>query len=814
MFCVSLWIGGCRRPVSPQAAYQETLSRFQQADLNGALQDADRNLQRYRSRDLYWAWRFRILKAQILVYRGSNSQAFRLIEEDLPSQLAATDVAFRKKMVEALADQYSQQYEQAERNLHEASQLAAAQHLDMECEVTAAQGGLQLDEGKYPLAGVSLRKALALARAQNNMSVQGVVLTRLGLLATRQEHYDESVDWNRQALAFAQSAGLKTTVPYILGNMGWSYFSLGDFEKALQQYRQAEDAASQAGLLKNQIYWGMSVGNAYFALHDYAAAESAYQKNLSLARNTDDREAVTACLENLALVDLEKDQPDSAARYSAEAIQLLKNSQDKSVAPDSVVVQARIQFAHRDYAQAEKSFQSVRADPAASSSLHWEAQARLAEVFAAEGRPADADRQFRQSLQTIEKARSAVKTEDFRLSFLSGAIEFYDSYIDFLVATGKPDQALEVAELSRARSLADGLEAPGARLNLPIPGFAPTQIARRAGSVILSYWLGPRQSYLWAITPGRVTFFKLPPAAEIDPLVQSYGQSLLGPRDVLDSDNATGKKLYDLLVAPAANLISPNARVAILPDGSLYSLNFETLLVSAPRPHYWIEDATITDASSLLLLSDFAKPHSAAPKKLLLMGDAVSASPDFPALPQAAAEMEGVENYFPPRDRLVYSGPQATAAAYLASQPGQFSFIHFVAHGTASRLAPLDSAVILSSDGDSYKLYARDIMRQRLHADLVTISACQGQGARTFSGEGLVGLSWAFLHAGAHRVIAALWEVDDSSTPQLMHQLYGEINRGESPDVALRDAKLAMLHSSSAYRRPRYWAPFELYRGS
>ncbi len=330
--------------------------------------------------------------------------------------------------------------------------------------------------------------------------------------------------------------------------------------------------------------------------------------------------------------------------------------------------------------------------------------------------------------------------------------------------------------------------------------------------IILAYWLGVDHSYLWVITPERVELFTLPPAAEIDPLVQSYRQALLGSRDVLETQNAAGRKLYDLLVAPAAKMIPKGARVTILPDGSLYGLNFETLLAPSPQLHYWIEDVDVSYANSLTLLAAGASRHAATAKKLLLVGDPVSPDAEFPKLPQAAAEMTGIENYFPAAERTVFSGAEATPDSYLKSEPADFSYIHFVAHGTASRTSPLDSAVILSRQGDDYKLYARDIIQHPLHADLVTISACHGEGVRTYSGEGLVGLSWAFLRAGAHGVIAALWEVNDNSTPQLMDHLYSEIGKGVPPDAALRDAKLALLHSGGVYRRPFYWAPFELYR--
>ena len=148
--------------------------------------------------------------------------------------------------------------------------------------------------------------------------------------------------------------------------------------------------------------------------------------------------------------------------------------------------------------------------------------------------------------------------------------------------------------------------------------------------------------------------------------------------------------------------------------------------------------------------------------------------------------------------------------------PISFRHIHFVAHGTASRLSPLDSAIVLSksaSETDSFKLYARDIVKHPLHADLVTISACYGAGERAYSGEGLVGLAWAFLRAGAHNVIAGLWEVTDASTEQLMDRFYDELGKGADPDVALRAAKLSLLRGS-AYHNPFYWAPFQLYTGS
>ena len=344
------------------------------------------------------------------------------------------------------------------------------------------------------------------------------------------------------------------------------------------------------------------------------------------------------------------------------------------------------------------------------------------------------------------------------------------------------------------------------------------EISRRAQGVLLFYWLGEKQSYLWAITPLKTSLFTLPSGAEIDAMVQRYRQSLNGPQDALSSED--GRTLYRTLIAPAKFLLSRNEKVFILPDGSLNNLNFETLVVEDPKPHFWIEDADVVSASSLRVLAASSNRQNAREQKrqrnLLLIGDSIAPSKEYPELPRAGEQMASVARHFGGAQEQVFQRGQATPAAYLNSHPEKFSQIHFVAHGTASRLSPFDSAIVLSKSAlepDSFKLYARDIVQHPIRADLVTISACYGAGSRAYSGEGLVGLAWAFLRAGAHNVIASLWEVTDASTEQLMDHFYDELEKGATPQEALRAAKLALLHGG-AFRNPFYWAPFQLYAGS
>jgi CHAT domain-containing protein len=336
------------------------------------------------------------------------------------------------------------------------------------------------------------------------------------------------------------------------------------------------------------------------------------------------------------------------------------------------------------------------------------------------------------------------------------------------------------------------------------------RLARETRSVVLSYWLTPTGSYLWVVSPEGISRLALPPSGEIDRLVREHRDTIANVMaDPLAGTDTAGDQLYRVLIAPAARWLRPGTPVIIVPDGTLHGINFETLPVDGPRRHYWIEDAVVQVAPSLAALTR-SRPARGTDRSLLLIGNPVPRLPDFPALGYAPAEMSNIAKHF--GDRVTrYESERASPAAYRAAQPGRFAFVHFTAHATANVDSPLDSAVILSGPESAYKLYARDVAAQPLEAELVTVSACRSAGERAFAGEGLIGFSWAFLHAGARRVIAGLWDVDDRSTADLMDRVYDELGTGVAPPLALRNAKLALIRLGGNAARPYNWGPFELF---
>jgi CHAT domain-containing protein/Tfp pilus assembly protein PilF len=805
---------GHRSAAAASQVYQDSWLKMQRGDLNGAQASTDLELRNFPDPASEWHWRFTTLKAEILLRKRLTKESLDLLRPELPVSLATSDVAVWRKLTQGGAEGFLVHYSDAEKRFAEAEALATKYHPELLGELALRRGTLCFLRDDGAGAESQFRTALQIARKRNDQFLEVASLGSLALTAAQLEHYDESVDWNRTALKLAQSIGDEGSEGNILGNTAWSLFELGDYEGSADLFRQAEQAASKQGNPGAELDWSIDIGALDFYLRHYSVAEQEIRAALDLARQLDQQEQVAESLITLADILLTTGRIQDADDCAQQALKIFRATNDHDNELSSMLLEGRIAGERHENAAAEQIFKRAIADTGAGPSVRWTAEARLATVYENAGMPAAAEQEFRKSLATVEAARSSVTDESMRVSFLTNAIQFYDAYIGFLVSRHKNEEALGVAEWTRSRTLLEGLKLDPAGRKIESGDANWISAARREGATILCYWLGAEHSYLWAIAPsGAVKLFLLPPEDQIDPVVQAYGNALLGPRDPLETADPDGESLYRMLVAPAAGMIPKNSRVVVVPDGSLCGLNFETLLVASPSPHYWIEDATIAYADSLLLVAA-ARP-SPPPKhpRLLLIGDPVSPGDEFPALPQAGVEMSRIEKYFPAQDTTVLSGREATPRAYLESKPGQFAYIHFVAHGTSSELRPLESSVVLTNDGDSFKLYGRDIVGLPLKAMLVTISACSSVGSRNYSGEGIVGLSWAFLRAGARGVIAALWEVDDASTATLMEGMYGQISAGKDPAAALRNAKLALLHSTGVYRKPFYWAPFQFYLG-
>ncbi len=818
------------RPNKAESAYKHARQLFLQGFLEKSQIEAAQGYQRYLDSNPIWASKFQMQEAEAMVWRGMSDETLHLLSAQ-PLSLMSNDpeVVIQKLTLEGVALTMLRQSGEAGQRLGEAASRCIGSTYNACGGLLRARGILAQSCGNLPEARRLFLESLSFSQIRKDRRLETTALTNLGWVSIQGERYDEAVDWLRPSYRSAVELGAEDLAQRASGNLGWAYFKLGDKQRALEMTLDAEERATKLGNITAELIWQSNVGYFYQDRGDLTRAVKAYQGALGLAQQIKSNNDIIDVLEDLAHTSIDARKLDEANGYIGLVTSLVKTSGRRLDVLDLMLAQARIAAVRRQDRQAEAIFRSVANDRASQISMRMGADHEIARLFELEGRTQDAEKMYKTALTTFESARDQIKNEGSKLPFLANATSIYEDYMHMLIEHGRSDEALALADQSRARTLAQSLTVDGAKSGSKPPitpaAFNPRQIARKAGSTLLFYWLGPEQSCLWAITPEKVAFFPLPAEAEIVARVGRYNKTVLDAEDPLESGNEDGQALYRMLIAPAAKFIRPGVPVMILADGALSQLNFETLLAPGPSPqpdsgpdhsqnmHYWIDDATMLSAPSLAMIAA-AKPVPGATRSLLLLGDPVSASDDFPRLPLFHFEMTSIQKYFDPHNVAVFDGQQATPAAYLASNPAQYSYIHFVSHAVSSRTDPLDSAIILSDTGagaDSFKLYARDIMQRHINARLVTISACYGSGTRFYAGEGLVGLSWAFLRAGAHGVIGSLWEASDYSSPRLMNALYQGLEDGQTPAVALRKAKLTMLHSNSRFTSPFYWAPFQVY---
>lgn len=802
--------------MTPDAVYDEVEREFISGELAKAGEHSEQAYRNFAGSQPAVAAKFRVESAKVLIYQGRSADALALLREPLPAQ-ADIKTSVRRKIYLSIALVRQQLNDQAEQAILEAEQRSPEGSL--RAEVSGARGIIDVSEGQLEDAERMFQSSLTGARLSGNRFLQTEASLNLGVVAMQEEHYEDALLYLGDASNSARSVGARLQLEKAVGNIGWVYYKTGDFERSLTNCKEAERQAAELGSPIDQVHWLDNAGLSEYRLGDFEAARQFYERSLGLAESIQNQELILDAHVDLGFLLLRLGNPKAAEIHVREADRSATVIKNDRARLEPLLLNALLLEANGDTKGATKGLLELEEHANEVPSLQWEAESNLARLCSEGGEREDADQWFRRSIDTFQRQRSSLTSVESSLPFLANGNDLYVSYMQHLIEEHKPDEALNVIDKSRAESLADGLHLSGleekGRSKQPLNARA---IAARLQATILVYSLLPKTSYLWVITPTRQQFLPISGSETILPLIQQHTKMILASKDVLAQANAPGRRLYDELVRPAQDLIKSGSKVFIVGDDALNSLNFETLQTPGDASHYWIEDVTITNAKSLQLLSvGEGKETRSNAKRILLMGDPVYRKDEYADLPNASTEITKIASHFSADRRTVITGPAASPEAYQRTQAGQFSYIHFVAHATANMTNPLDSAVVLSRDPDDasvYKLYARDILKQNLHADLVTVSACYGSGLRNYSGEGLVGLAWAFLRAGSHHVIGAMWEVSDVSTPLLMDQLYDELAKGSHPDAALRSAKLSMIHSAGVFRKPLYWAPFQLYSGA
>lgn len=186
-----------------------------------------------------------------------------------------------------------------------------------------------------------------------------------------------------------------------------------------------------------------------------------------------------------------------------------------------------------------------------------------------------------------------------------------------------------------------------------------------------------------------------------------------------------------------------------------------------------------------------------------------------PRLLFSRREAQAIVAYSPPGKSMVALNFDASRATATSGKLARYRFVHFATHGLLNSQHPELSGIVLSLVDEQGRtqdgfLRLNEIYNLKLSANLVVLSACQTGLGKEIKGEGLIGLTRGFMYAGAERVAASLWKVDDAATAELMTHVYrGILREGKTPAAALRAAQFEVWQQQS-WRAPYYWAAFIL----
>lgn len=406
-----------------------------------------------------------------------------------------------------------------------------------------------------------------------------------------------------------------------------------------------------------------------------------------------------------------------------------------------------------------------------------------------------------------------------------------------------PDTLLVEYHLADERSYAWAVTSGGVT-GIALPGRATIEdVARR----LYEQLTAPRPTEAPAALDRRIAELKRT-AAELSELVLAPVAALLRSKQrlVVVSDGALQYVPFEVLPLPVATSAAegPPARaraeqlpwliesheVVVLPSASVIALIRRELAARRPpagalavladpvfRPDDWrlhlppvVPHAFAAPGRLSLVVEAPDVPRTAAPP-----APARPATAPLPRLPFSEREAEAIAKLARGGEVLKALGFAASRETALSGRLADFRRVHFATHGVLDSQHPEQTSLVLSLFDDrgaprEGHLHLRDVYELELNADLVVLSACQTALGKELRGEGLIGLTRGFMHAGAARVVASLWSVQDRATAKLMERFYDSmLTHGLRPAAALREAQLSLARDQQ-WKDPYYWAAFSL----
>ncbi len=695
----------------------------------------------------------------------------------------------------------------------------------------------------------------------------GNSLSRLGDPAGAIQNY-------MRAASLAEEEKQPSLRAHALNSAGLAYAMTGDLRAATSLYEQALEIWSKVGDRQGELYVHTNMGLAEIARGWWAAAEIQLNTAMKLLKNSEQRERAYILENQARVFFATGRLHDAVARLEdslsikvklgdrygeASSLALLGEAEMKLGKSDSACVRLRESLAERRaIGDREGEAESLRL---------------LGAWMRSRGDLAGARQQLQQAITVFESVRERVPAADTRISYLASRRQAYEELVDVLAELKEPQKAFETAERARARVLAELLAEGGvavregirpdllareealrqelnaateavttkganvriddvlrrfseldgeirrsspryASLRFPAP-MTLDEIRTKLldeNTQLFAYSLGTHRSYLWIVSGNTFEQHVLAPRAQLARSVEKLldaieapgsapaGETLEQRKSRLSEAALVMRKESDQLsrlLAPPGLKLQKGTRVLIAADGVLHRLPFSVLAPFAGAP-------SITMIPSANVLEQIrTRTESDWPMTAAIIADPDSAS----RLPYSMTEAAALSRHVAANRRREFVGSDATAERLASGGLDQFRIVHFATHALMDATRPALSEIVLSSGS---RLRLMDVYNLNLRADLVVLSACRSAAGAEAPAEGLLSLTRGFLYAGATRVLATLWDVDDEASAKLMERFYAEfLGRGRPAPEALRTAQRS-LASEARYANPYYWGAYVL----
>ncbi|ELS32425.1 Tetratricopeptide TPR_1 repeat-containing protein [Pseudanabaena biceps PCC 7429] len=757
------------------------------------------------------------------------------------------------------------------------------------------QSGIQYFRAQqFESAFASWRKALDIYRQQSNRQGEKNVLEAFAKASKMLGQYQQAIDYSLQWLAFAKKIGDRQTEADALGNLGNNYRLMGDYAKALDAQTQGLIIRKELNDRQGEGQVLASLGNIYYDLGNYDKAEALYRQSLKIAKEVGNKLGEAFLLNSLGLLAGAGEEYKKAIAYYQQSLNVARQNAFKEVegnAHNNIGsihhVQLQYKEAIANYEQAltiAKEIKNPRMEGTAVGGLglayvflkdydralalqeqSWHLAKQIGDrrlealtlsnlgytLWRSQKYP-EAEQKFLTALSLLESLRSDLSDSD-KVSIFDTQLHAFNLLQQIMIAQGKPESALVIAERGRARAFAELLshrlnsdsalksDREKERFNSPVlslPSISINdirRIAQQQNAVLVEYSLITDPSfigqgklkgeytklYIWVVQPsGEIAFRQidldsnfLELIVDIRSILNDPSEIAQNPKDVFEKYRQL-KQLHNILIQPIQDLLPPDSdtRVIFLPQALLFLVPFAALI--NPQNQFLLERYTVQIAPAIQVLDLTHQIRQMAQRvnfqEILIVGNPTMPSLGNPPIPLptllgAEKEAEAIATLLHTK---FLKGNEATKVEVVAKMKTA-RFIHLATHGLLDeyRKGDIPGAIALApSAQDNGFLTASEIIQMRLNAELVVLSACKtGQGLLT--GDGVIGLSRSLITAGVPSVVVSLWAVPDDPTTLLMTTFYQKFLANPNKAQALRQA---MLATKAKYPDPIAWAAFTL----